>query len=106
MQDTLPGKPQRLVRKQLLLTQGQSARLKTLAATSARSEAELVREALDAWLATQQAGEEDWKRSLLALAGSLKDADGLERRIAENRKGWNRRIDDAGLGKRGGDSGD
>ena len=96
MQDTPSGKPsstkatgvpaQRLVRKQLLITQEQNRRLKTLAAASARPAAELVREALDAWLATQKAGEDDWKAGLMSVAGMWKDRTDLDAFYAERRK--------------------
>ena len=104
MQDTPQDRPkrpglQRMVRKQLLLTPEQTARLKTLAATSARSEAEMVREALDAWLATQRAGEDDWKAGLMSVAGMWKDRTDLDefyaarrKRRAERRDRINRRL--------------
>lgn len=100
MQDTPTRKPsstkakgaqaQRLVRKQLLITHEQDQRLKMLAVASARPAAELVREALDAWLATQKAGEDDWKAGLMSVAGMWKDRTDLDALMDRSRRSWNR----------------
>lgn len=100
MQDTPSRKPppakatgaraHRLVRKQLLITQEQDQRLKMLAVASARPAAELVREALDAWLATQKAGEDDWKAGLMSVAGMWKDRTDLDALMDRSRRSWNR----------------
>ena len=90
--------PQRLVRKQLLLTQAQCRQLKDLAAISARSEAEMVRAALDSWLVAQAAAEDDWKSGLMSVAGMWKDRADLDdlytrrrEQRAQRREAMNRR---------------
>ncbi len=86
MQDRPTKKADRFVRKQLLLTKEQDRRLKALAADTSRSEAELVREALEEWLARQPADQEDWKKGLLRIAGMWADYPEVEEAIAGRRK--------------------
>ena len=75
----------RLVRKQLLLTPDQNRQLRSLAVTTARSEGDLVREAVDQWLAKHQAEQEDWKAALRKLCGIWKDRTDLDEFYAGNR---------------------
>lgn len=81
-----------MVRKQLLLTPEQSERIRAAAAASRESESELVRQAIDAWLETRPAKDDDWKAQLLAQAGVWKDYTGIEEMVARRRLSWARRI--------------
>lgn len=85
MQDRVQ-KPPRMVRKQLLITPEQNTQLGAIAAASSRPESELVREAVDQWLAKQKAGEEDWKKALLSVRGMWKDRTDLDEFYAERRR--------------------
>ena len=86
MQERAPKSASRLVRKQVLITPEQSERLRTLRAATGRPETEMVREALDAWLAAQKAGEEDWKAAWQQACGMWKDRTDLDEFYAERRK--------------------
>jgi predicted transcriptional regulator len=91
MQDKVDKRPRRMVRKQLMLTGEQNARLKRIASATSRSEGDLVREAVDDWLTRQEAEQEDWKAGLLGLAGLWSDRDDLDDFYAELREGRRRR---------------
>lgn len=87
MQDRVAKSSQAMIRKQLQLTKEQSGRLKALAKATARTESELLREALDAWLAHQPAPEqEDWKAGLASIAGLWADYPEIEEIMAERRR--------------------
>ena len=85
------SKSERMVRKQLLITAAQHRGLKALAASTGRTEAELVREAIDAKL--EAVGEIDWKGSLFAAAAAWPADSDISETVAENRKAWERRLD-------------
>ena len=91
MQDIVRRKRQRMVRKQVFITADQNRRLKASAALARRSEGEIVREAVEQWLGTQKADEEDWKAGLLSLAGMWVDYPEIEAKINAGRKSWARR---------------
>ena len=74
------------MRKQQLLMEAQNQRLKGLAATTKRSEGELVREAVDDLLAKQTVEEQDWKAALRELRGMWKERDDLDHFHAERRE--------------------
>jgi predicted transcriptional regulator len=81
--------PARMVRKQLLITPEQNRRIKALAAATGRTEAYLLREAIDAKLAS--AGEVDWRVGFFAAVAEWPADSDIAERIAENRKAWARR---------------
>jgi len=78
------------VRKQLLLTSEQCRHLKAIAATTRRSESELVREAVDGWLAKQAAADEDWKAAWRQAAGMWEGRDDLDEIMTRARRSWDR----------------
>jgi predicted DNA-binding protein len=81
--------PARMVRKQLLITPEQNRRIKALAAASGRTEADLLREAIEAKLALSET--QDWKAGWLAAAGMWADFPGIEDQIADARERRRRR---------------
>jgi hypothetical protein len=72
-------KPARMVRKQVRITVEQNQQMKRIAATTGRSEADLLREAVAeklAVLTAQQPTESDWRAKMrAALAGAPLDQD-------------------------------
>ena len=86
MSDTTNVKPARLVRKQILISADQSRRLKARAAATARSEGELVREAVGDWLDRHNEQADDWKRGLRQLRGMWKDRKDIDEFYAQNRE--------------------
>lgn len=85
MQDSVGKKPQRMVRKQILITVDQNRRLRAHAASTGIAETEIVRRGLDAALA-EGLRQGDWRvglRRLLELPPL--DAD-FEQRMKENKK--------------------
>ena len=62
-----------MVRTQIYLTEDQKRRLEQLAAAAGRRQSDLIREALDGYLARQKPG--DWKEALRACAGMWADRD-------------------------------
>ncbi len=91
------GKPrakpaaERMVRKQVLLTSGQSRWLKRRSNETGLAQSEIIRGALDREAGTS-GPEDNWRERLSALVGSIKD-DGFAERIAENRKRWHERME-------------
>ncbi len=73
------AKPPRMIRKQVRITVEQNQRMKQIAATTGRSEADLLREAVTeklAVLTAQQPAEGDWRAKMrAALTGSPLDQD-------------------------------
>lgn len=86
-----------MIRKQLLITEHQDRQIKALAAATARSEGDLVREAVEDWLAKQRAEQEDWKAGLRKLRGMWKDRNDLDQLDQERRR--RRRIRRARINK-------
>jgi predicted transcriptional regulator len=76
--------PARMVRKQLLITPEQNRRIKALAAATGRTEADLLREAIDVKLAS--AGEVDWRVGFFAAVAEWPADSDIGERIAENRE--------------------
>ncbi|KAB2849393.1 MAG: hypothetical protein F9K44_08100 [Hyphomicrobiaceae bacterium] len=99
MQDRPRKTPQRMVRKQFLITPEQNRRLKARARALRCAEGELIRAAIDREVGDNRA--DDWKRRLLAVAGALKHEEGLEERVAANRARWSKRVDAIGRKLRG-----
>lgn len=85
------GKPraepaaERMVRKQVLLTSGQSRRLRQRATETGEAEAEIVRRGVDLALEAGRADDADWKAAWRKAAGMWKDHDELDARVAERR---------------------
>lgn len=73
MQERVNTKRPRMVRKQLLISPDQNRRIGIVASEQGRSESEIVRDALDAWLAAAPQGEESWKSAWLGTAGLWSD---------------------------------
>ncbi len=80
---TVAGKPARMVRKQILLTPEQSRGIKALAVATGMTEAELVREAIDAKLSSVP--NQAWKAAILAVVAEWPADSKIEERIAEGR---------------------
>jgi predicted transcriptional regulator len=102
MQEKVGKSRARLVRKQLMLTSEQNARLKRVAAATSRSEGELVREAVDDWLSRQEADDQNWKDAWRQAAGIWADRDDLDEFYAERRAARGRRRDRMNKLMRGG----
>lgn len=84
MQKVTSATRTKLIRKQLLITEEQNERLRALAAAASRSEGDLVREAIEEWLARRPA--EDWKAGLMGIAGLWKDRDDIDQLYADRRE--------------------
>ena len=75
-----------MVRKQLFLTAEQNRRLEDLAAATGKSQAALIRDGIDAFLAREQADEQDWKAEILQAAGIWADHDQIDTIMRESRE--------------------
>ncbi len=82
-----------MVRTQLYLTEDERNRLSQLARTTGKKQSELIREAVDAYLA-KQAGNER-AATLQRVAGIWSDRNDLPD-FAEVRRGWDRENADCG----------
>ncbi len=82
-----------MVRKQILITPEQSRRLKAHARTLELPESEIIRAAIDQFVGAEF-GDDDWKRQLLAFAGSLEssEADHLEKTVEDVRLRGRKRL--------------
>ena len=78
-------------RTQVYLTEEQERGLKRLAASSGRKQSELIREAVEGYLAERQPG--DWKEALAALRGMWKDREDLDDLYGELRGEVEDRLD-------------
>jgi Arc/MetJ-type ribon-helix-helix transcriptional regulator len=79
-----------MVRTQVYLTEEQERYLKQLAATSGRKQSELIREAVDGYLAERRP--KDWKAALEACFGMWADRDDvadLHERVGQE---WEERL--------------
>lgn len=92
MQERVKDNAERLVRKQILISPEQSRLLKAKAQAAGLTEAAIIRTALDRELGIV-AADEDWKRNLMAFAGSLADEVDLAETVRSNRAHWSARID-------------
>jgi len=79
-----------MVRTQVYLTEAQQRGLKQLAACSGRKQSELIREAVEGYLAERRP--KDWRESLEALRGMWADRDDLDDMHAEMGRDWERRL--------------
>ncbi len=82
-----------MVRKQLFITAEQNRLLKLRAKSAKRPEAELIRAAIDRELGIES-DTDDWKARIMKCAGALKNDEGLAEQVAENRRRWNRRVEE------------
>ena len=76
---------------QIYLTEEQQHRLERLAAATGRRKSDLIREALDGYLADQQP--RDWQDALEAVRGMWADRDDLDDFVRDLRAGWERRLE-------------
>jgi predicted DNA-binding protein len=79
-----------MVRTQVYLTEEQERGLKRLAASTGRKQSELIRAAIDGYLA--KAERQDWKKALEAMRGMWADRDDLDELYADLRMDWDRRL--------------
>lgn len=82
-----------MVRKAILLTPEESARLKALAKAQGVSEAEILRAAVARQIAdtSQEPPDDDWKARLMACAGTITDPD-FGARVLAQRARWRARL--------------
>ncbi|HZA67332.1 MAG TPA: ribbon-helix-helix protein, CopG family [Geminicoccaceae bacterium] len=80
-----------MVRTQIYLTEKQQRGLERLAAATGRRKSDLIREALDGYLADHQP--KDWKDALEAVRGMWADRDDLDDFVRELRAGWEKRLE-------------
>jgi predicted DNA-binding protein len=80
-----------MVRTQIYLTEEQQRGLERLAAATGRRKSDLIREALDGYLADHQP--KDWKDALEAVRGMWADRDDLDDFVRNLRAGWEKRLE-------------
>ena len=80
-----------MVRTQIYLTDEQKLRLDRLAAASGKRQSEMIREALDGYLAAR--GAQDWKEAFTAVRGMWAGRDGLDDLVRGLRAEWERRVE-------------
>jgi hypothetical protein len=101
MQETVKSK-RRMVRKQVFITADQNRRLKTRAAATGVSEAELIRAGIDLRLQQEAKSQRAWSDVVTETVGKLSGAwaerANLDEEMREIRRRWNRR--DQLLGKK------
>ena len=78
-----------MVRTQVYLTEAHKQGLERLATATGRRQSELIREALDGYLARKGSG--DCKEALAAVRGMWADRDDLDDLVDDLRGGWDRR---------------
>jgi predicted DNA-binding protein len=82
---------QPMVRTQIYLTEEQKRQLDRLAGSSGRKQSEMIREAIDGYLADRDP--KDWKEAFEAVRGMWADRDDLDELYADLRAGVERRLD-------------
>ena len=80
-----------MVRTQIYLTDEQQRGLERLAAITGRRKSDLIRRALDRYLAEHQP--KDWKDALEAVRGMWADRDDLDEFVSDLRAGWEKRLE-------------
>ena len=75
-----------MIRKQLLITDAQNRRLKALASATARSEGDLVREAVEEWLVRKETERRDWQDAWQSACGMWSGREDLDTLEAERRR--------------------
>lgn len=96
MQESVTKKPQRMVRKQILITPEQNRRLKKCATAAGVPEADIVRQGVELALETRENQSRDWREKLEQfLQGEPLDA-AFEERMRDNkrvqREAWRKRL--------------
>jgi hypothetical protein len=97
MQESVGKKPERMVRKQILITPEQNRRLKARAAQTGTAEADIVRRGIEMALSAELASQDDWRAQLgRALeAGALDEP--FAERVRENKRvqgeAWRKRLE-------------
>jgi hypothetical protein len=85
----------KMVRKQIFITADQNRRLKTQAAATGVSEAELIRAGIDLRLRDQSEKQKAWSdavaETVAKLSGAWTERENLEVEMREIRRRWNRR---------------
>lgn len=79
-----------MVRTQVYLTDEQKRGLQRLAESTGRQQSELIREAIEGYLAKHKP--KDWKEAFEAARGIWADRDDLDDLHADLRAGWERRL--------------
>jgi Arc/MetJ-type ribon-helix-helix transcriptional regulator len=79
-----------MVRTQVYLTEEQERGLKRLAASTGRKQSELIRAAVEDYIAEHQP--EDWKRALEACFGMWADRDDVADLHERTREEWEERL--------------
>jgi hypothetical protein len=80
-----------MVRTQIYLTDEQQCALEKLAAITGRRKSDLIRRALDRYLAEHRP--KDWKDALEAVRGMWADRDDLDEFVSNLRAGWEKRLE-------------
>jgi hypothetical protein len=80
-----------MVRTQIYLTDEQQRALERLAAITGRRKSDLIRRALDRYLAEHRP--KDWKDALEAVRGMWADRDDLDEFVSNLRAGWEKRLE-------------
>lgn len=79
-----------MVRTQVYLSEEQKRGLELLAATTGKRQSDMIREALDGYLAKHEP--KDWREALEAVRGMWADRDDLDELQADLRMDWERRL--------------
>jgi predicted DNA-binding protein len=79
-----------MVRTQVYLSEEQKRGLERLAATTGKRQSDMIREALEVYLARHEP--KDWREALEAVRGMWADRDDLDELQADLRMDWERRL--------------
>ena len=80
-----------MVRTQIYLTDEQKRQLERLAAASAKTQSEMIREAIDGYLAEREPT--DWQAAFEAVRGMWADRDDLDDFVRDLGAEWERRLE-------------
>jgi predicted DNA-binding protein len=80
-----------MVRTQIYLTSEQKLQLERLAATSGRKQSEMIREAIDGYLAEHEP--KDWEEAFEAVRGMWAERDDVDDFVRDLRAEWERRLE-------------
>jgi predicted DNA-binding protein len=80
-----------MVRTQIYLTDEQKLQLERLAAASGRKQSEMIREAIDGYLAQREPT--DWQAAFEAVRGMWAERDHLDDFVPNLRAEWERRLE-------------
>ncbi|MGH6898787.1 MAG: CopG family transcriptional regulator [Geminicoccaceae bacterium] len=79
------------MRTQIYLTAAQKRQLERLAAVTGKKQSEMIREAIDGYLAKEEP--KDWKGAFEAVRGMWADRDDLDDFVRDLRAEWERRLE-------------